>query len=778
MPQQQAYFQVAAAGSTGPDPATLTAPAYDAQLHQPPTLRWTPVTGATSYRVDLALDASFSSGVATFTTPQPLLRINGALADNSTADAYYWKVAACTTPTACGTAALSRFKKVSTPLSMDPPLVDIAGNTVALSWAPPSLDPAGYDGGSRGYETQVSTTSDFASVLWTAKTDQPFVDTQDATRKLDNNTYYTRTRALNAAGTALSWSTVESFTKSMPPTGTNAVAASGTAPVLSWTPSSSVASYEVRYWQDGATASNNPQVTALQDSATTVTGLDPGSYHWQVRVKDAFGTGSPLWSDAGTFQITAPQASLVTGAGSVLRLSDRVLVWNAVPGVARYRVQTATNAAFSAGLLSTDTVQTRYAPTASLVFGTQYYWRVQGISSANKVVSTSEARPFTVVTVPTAPTLGTLTSTSTSVSATWTVQTGTAAGSPAQPTYVVRHRVTGSGDSWVTYVTSAGATNLTATGLDLGTSYDFQLAARNGEGQSPWSALKAKATAAVPGAPTNVVAVYASGSLQVSWTAPAAAGASPVTSYQVRYRVDGGPLSTPQTTKTSSITIPGITAGGSYTVEVVALNAVGAGPAGIGTVTVHAAPGAPTGVSGLAGDRSAKVAWSAPTNDGGSALTGFVVERRSLSGSTWSAWSTAATTAASTRSVTLTGLADGTTYEVRVRARNGFGTSAPSGAARVSLPGKPGKVTGLKAVAKRAKVVLTWRPATANGLAVSGYRLTYKLKGTSWKSLTNRTGTKFVWRKAKAGKVYYFRVAAVNAKGVGPQSTAVKVQAR
>ena len=157
---------------------------------------------------------------------------------------------------------------------------------------------------------------------------------------------------------------------------------------------------------------------------------------------------------------------------------------------------------------------------------------------------------------------------------------------------------------------------------------------------------------AVPMAPAGVSATSASGSALVSWLAPAYDGGSAVTAYTVTASPGGATCSTAP--PTTSCTLNGLSSGTTYTLSVTATNAVGTSSPATTTTGVASVPGAPTNLSANGGDQQAVVTWSAPTSDGGSAITSYTA--------TAAPGGQTCATSAPTTSCTITGLTNGTTY--------------------------------------------------------------------------------------------------------------------
>jgi uncharacterized protein (TIGR02145 family) len=142
--------------------------------------------------------------------------------------------------------------------------------------------------------------------------------------------------------------------------------------------------------------------------------------------------------------------------------------------------------------------------------------------------------------------------------------------------------------------------------------------------------------------------------------------------------VTSNPGNFTHTGTTSPITVTGLTNGTAYTFTVVATNLNGNGPASAASNSVipAAVPGAPTIGIATEGNAQASVAFTAPLNDGGSAITGYTVT--STPGNF--------TGTGLTSPITVTGLTNGTAYTFTVIATNGEGDSPASAASNQVRP--------------------------------------------------------------------------------------------
>jgi len=123
---------------------------------------------------------------------------------------------------------------------------------------------------------------------------------------------------------------------------------------------------------------------------------------------------------------------------------------------------------------------------------------------------------------------------------------------------------------------------------------------------------------------------------------------------------------------TLSITVPSTAVAGPYTVMVTGASGSLTHSATV-TVNVQTVPLAPQNLKATSGNAQTMLSWSAPSSDGGSAITNYNIYRGTASGGeTW------ITTIGNTLTYTDTGLTNGVTYYYQVEAVNSVGTSLPS----------------------------------------------------------------------------------------------------
>lgn len=789
-----------------------------------PELSWAPMVGATGYKVELWADISEqlegSTPVAVLWTPTPSLRVNGVFAVNQavTQDAYL----AVITP---------QFADLTKTPSLSSPWSDLLGKEVGkMTWkrlaatptagtATPAgaqwllnLEPAAAEslgGANRGYVVQILDSSD--SVAATIKTDQPATvalksisGTNPVTMTaLPKGAYTFRWALLDATGTPGPYSPRTSFTIGAS-TVSNLAASplpGGTAARLSWVADVSASSFEVAVKDESGNAIAVPS-GKLQTTSVVIDSLVPGKrYTWSVVSVDKDGNRSEVNpGDAFEVPISSVVAMPTTGAQS---LPGLVLDWEPVAGASRYlvRIGKAGSIATSAAV---ETAATQYVPTTAnlaLAYGTDYVWDVRAvpakqISSATRpIIAASAEHPLTVRTVPGIPTGARATVAGRTITVAWNALTGAATGSDETPSYTVEYR-SGTGP-WSRFGTTANATSLTVTGLALATLYEFRVLASNAVGAGAYSSVVQKATASFPGAPQNVRASSSANTLSLSWSAPASNGGAPVTGYTVRYRTAGRSW-VEKSTPSTSLKIDGLAAATSYEIEIAALNAVGAGAVAVITTATSAAPvptptpttpaptptpttppSAPRGLKVVRGDKKAKATWSAPSSTGGSPITGYTVEMRSLSGRTWGSWARKTSTSGA-RSASISGLKNGTTYQVRVIAQTKVGKSPATSAVKFVPAGKPLAPKVKASSTKKKTVKVTWKAASSNGSKVTGYKVQYSTNGKTWKTIKSLSSKSrsYTWTKGKSKKSYYFRVQAKNSVGSGAYGKTTKVRVK
>ena len=276
-------------------------------------------------------------------------------------------------------------------------------------------------------------------------------------------------------------------------------------------------------------------------------------------------------------------------------------------------------------------------------------------------------------------------------SLTWTAPTLTG-GSPLTD-YVIEYALVGS-STWTVFADGTSTTTSgTVTGLVNGRTYQFRVRAVSSGGAGEAS-LTASAPVGVPGPPTALAATPLGASVRLTWTAPAQNGGSAITDYAVEFSDDAGEswsTFADAVSTTASATVTGLTNGTSYWFRVSASNALGTGAPSTHVVAVPwevLSPSAPRDLAVTSVQlTSIGLSWTAPTTDGGAAITDYVVDYSSDSGSSWTTFTDVVSTL---RSTTVTGLTSGVRYVFRVSAVNSVGRGTASSSTTAVAPGVPG----------------------------------------------------------------------------------------
>jgi hypothetical protein len=579
---------------------------------------------------------------------------------------------------------------------------------------------------------------------------------------LTNGTEYSfRATARTSVGSSVASAAVIATPRTVPTAPRNLVASRGNASaVIHFHPPASDGGAAIT----GYTISTSPATsdTACAGSPCTVTGLTNGvSYTFDVVATNAAGDG-PAGSSGAITPATTPGAP--TGV-TVSPGDEQVTVEFDAPSSDGGRAITGYVVAVTPGSMITD-CDASPCVVPGLTNGTSYSFTVRASNAIGDGPDSSTVTA-TPAAVPTAP--GNPTAVAGDESAAVSFDAPASNGGAAITGYTVTASPGGATE------TCTGSP-CTVDGLTNGTSYTFTVTATNAAGVGGTSAPSNAVTpSSVPGAPTSVTATRGDGTATVSFVAPVDDGGSAITGYTVTSTPGGVTASC----AASPCEVDGLANGVAYTFAVTASNGSGQGPASVASlaVTPAGAPMAPAALDAQRADRSIVLSFVTP-NDNGEAITGYEVSLDG--GATWEdldvrsgALASAARTpvlraaAPATTYATVTGLTNGTTYEVSVRALNAIGAGPAATSDPVVPAGRPGAPVITDVTAGVESVTVTFVPGDPNGDPVSVYTLTATPGGQG----VTCTASPCTLRGLTAGTAYTFSLTASN--GVGASTAAV-----
>jgi len=331
-----------------------------------------------------------------------------------------------------------------------------------------------------------------------------------------------------------------------------------------------------------------------------------------------------------------------------------------------------------------------------------------------------------------------------------------------------------------------------SSALVNGTAYNVKLRAVNEVGHGAESA--AVSVTPLMAAPTSLSATAGNAQATIAFTAPALNGGSAITNYQ--YSTDNGTTwkafspvdtTTPVVISIRSDASSALVNGTAYNVKLRTVNAQGNGaPSAAVSVTPRTTAGAPTSLLVTNGNAQASIAFTAPSSDGGSAITNY--QWSTDDGVTWKTLSPAVAVSPvviTTRTNAATALVNGTSYNVKLRAVTAAGNGTASSTLSVT-PGKAEAPTSLVATPGNAQVSIAFiAPSSNGGFAITNYEYSTN-NGTTWKALSpvSATSPAVITIRSDAttalvnGTAYNVMLRAVNSSGKGKSSLSVSVTPR
>ena len=476
---------------------------------------------------------------------------------------------------------------------------------------------------------------------------------------------------------------------------------------------------------------------------------------------------------------TDPADLAPSGLTALLTDGQVVLAWDApaedAGSVTGYEVLRGQEAADLTTLVA-DTGNTATTYTDAPAAGAGYAYRVKAIRDGERSGVSNEARVQLRPAIPTG--LSTEAVAHDTVTLTW---------DDPQDDSVTGYAVVrwGLGYNSSGTVTIAPDTGYTDETVEPETEYIYNIKAINAQGESEKSEPLRVKTPEAPDpallAPANTTTELVDRQVVLGWDAPVLDAAS-VTGYEVlRARgeddqvilvADTGNTATTHTDETADAP------GESYTYRVKAVRDGERSQASDAAVIQlpDPPPSAPSGLAAYYGSGGVSLVWNAPTEDVGT-VTGYEVLRARGEGELNTLMADTGNAATAYTDFSAGGTSE--SYAYRVRAIRGEEKSGDSNETRVQLP--PAAPKRVVSAASSDLVLLSW--ADPQDDSVTGYRILRRLwagdEPGEFSTLAEDTGsaeTAYADDTVETGRVYVYRVLAINPGGVSEPSSDVRVR--
>ncbi len=376
---------------TMPSFPNLILPA-DLAINQMPNVlfSWIPVSGATSYRVELDTNILFShsdtlASVGTSSSANAQKLLFGRK--------YYWRVKAINSTDSSAWSLIRSFTVIDT-VDLISPVNNAIGQllNVPLKWDTVT--------GITKYDYQIDTTINFNSTYLVFDSVNASATTVSLNTIIDFGTkYYWRVRARHSADSSL-WSPAWSFTTlDTMPNFPNLILPADLAinqmpnVLFSWTPVSGATSYMVELDTNILFSQSDTLASVGASSYVNAQKLLFGEkYYWRVKAINS--TDSSAWSLIRGFTVIDTVGLILPVDNAINQMPNVLLKWTSMPCATSYMIELDTNSLFSHSdtLASVGTSKN----AQELLFGEKYYWRVKTINSTDSS-NWSLTRSFTVI---------------------------------------------------------------------------------------------------------------------------------------------------------------------------------------------------------------------------------------------------------------------------------------------------------------------------------------------------------------------------------------------
>lgn len=376
-------------------PAATTASAASSVTSDGFTANWGGVVDATTFYLDVATDAGFTSMVTGYNNLNVGNVTSYAVTGLNCNTTYYYRLRAANP---CGTSAnsntISQLTSASAPSApVAGAATNITGSSFTANWT---------NTGGTTYYLDVATDVGFtAFVTGYNNLNVGNVLSYNITGLGCNSIYYYRVRAYSSCGTSPNSNTITTTTGTSAPAAPAANAATnvtGGSFTANWSSVSAATYYELDVATDAGFTSFVPGYNALNVGNVVtynVTSLNCNTtYYYRVRAANGCGTSASsntVTQATGSSAPTAPTAS----SASNITVTSFSANWSAVGSATKYYLDVATDVGFTdfvAGYNNLDVGNVTTYNVTGLICGTTYYYRVRaynpcGTSASSNIIT-------------------------------------------------------------------------------------------------------------------------------------------------------------------------------------------------------------------------------------------------------------------------------------------------------------------------------------------------------------------------------------------------------